>query len=373
MGRIVKVAAVQATPVFMDKKRSVEKYCSYIEEAGKEGAELVVTPETGIPAYPYWRGNFGYLSPEKAKDWRDTVIAFFENSVKIPGPETDMLCKAAKRAHAYCVIGINEQDDRIGSQTLYNTQLFIGRDGEILGRHRKTMPTHQERFFWGMGDARDIKVFETGIGRVGGLICYENHMIFLRAAMAVKGEEIHACCWPGFWTFNHESRVRDLSGKIGPLHTCDIDCCIREYAFETQTFVVSSGLYLPPREVPDSFPFKQTSNFNWAVGGSCIVGPFGTYLVEPVFNKETILYAELDMNDRMVAKNVFDCMGHYARWDLMSLNIREEGWEPVRGFEGKPAGIRIRPEVLERVAEKFRLGPDKLEAILRELEVIEPG
>jgi len=134
--------------------------------------------------------------------------------------------------------------------------------------------------------------------------------------------------------------------------------------------VVSSGLYLPAREVPDSFPFKQTSNFNWAVGGSCIVGPFGTYLVEPVFNKETILYAELDMDDRMVAKNVFDCMGHYARWDLVSLNIREEGWEPVQEIERKPLGTRIQPEVVERVAEKFRLSPDKVEAILRELESI---
>ena len=118
MGRIVKAASVQATPVFLDKKRSVEKYCWYIEEAGKEKADLIVTPETGIPAYPYWRGSFGYTNPEKAKDWRDTVIAFYENSIRIPGPETDQLGKAAKQAKAYCVIGINEQDDRIGSQTL---------------------------------------------------------------------------------------------------------------------------------------------------------------------------------------------------------------------------------------------------------------
>jgi len=370
MGKMVKAASVQATPVFMDKKRSVEKYCWYIEEAGKEKADLVVTPETGIPAYPYWRGSFGYTNPEKAKDWRDTVIAFFENSIKIPSPETDQLCQAAKRANAYCVVGINEQDDRIGSQTLFNTQLFIGRNGEILGRHRKTMPTHQERFFWGMGDARDIQVFNTDIGRIGGLICYENHMILMRAALAIKGEEIHACCWPGYWTFNPQTKVRDMSGKIGPLHTCDQDCCVREYAFETQTFVVSSGLYLPASEVPDTFPFKQTTNFNWAMGGSCIAGPFGTYLAEPVFNKETIVYAELDMDDRIIAKNVFDCMGHYSRWDLVSLNIREEGWEPVQKAAGEKGPNRISSEKLERVAKKFKLGTDKLEAILKELETL---
>jgi len=368
MGKVIKAAAVQATPVFMDKKRSVEKYCWYIEEAGKEKAELIVTPETGIPAYPYWRGNFGYVDPERSKDWRDTVVAFYENSIKIPSPETDQFCKAAKRANAYCVIGINEQDDRIGSQTLFNTQLFIGRDGKILGRHRKTMPTHQERYFWGMGDARDLQVFNTDIGRLGGLICYENHMIFMRAAMAVKGEEIHACCWPGYWTFDSRNKVRDMSGKVGPLHLSDQDCCVREYAFETQTFVVSSCLYLPASEVPDSFPFKKTSNFNWAMGGSCVAGPFGTYLAEPVFSKETIVYAELDMDDRIVAKNVFDCMGHYARWDLVSLNIREEGWEPTRvpGTEERP--FKITGEKLERVAEKFQISPDKLEAILEELQ-----
>lgn len=368
MGKIVKAASVQAAPVFMDKKRSVEKYCWYIEEAGKEKADLVVTPETGIPAYPYWRGSFGYVNPEKSKDWRDTVIAFYENSIKIPGPETEQLSKVAKHANAHCVIGINEQDDRPGSQTLFNTQLFIGRNGEILGRHRKTMPTHQERFFWGMGDSRDIRVFETDIGRIGGLICYENHMILMRAALAVKGEEIHACCWPGYWTFNKETKVRDMSGKVGPLHTCDQDCCVREYAFETQTFVVSSCLYLPASEVPDSFPFKQSSNFKWAMGGSCIAGPFGTYLAEPVFNQETIVYAELDMDDRIVAKNVFDCMGHYTRWDLVSLNIREEGWEPVRELEGRAIQTRIRPEILEKVAKKFKLSPEKLKAILREFE-----
>jgi len=363
MGKIVRVASVQAKPAFMDKKRTVEKYCAYIEEAGNQGAQLMVTPETGIPTYPYWRGTFAYINPKKSKDWRDTVIAFYENSIRIPSPETKGLCKVAKKANIYCVIGINEQDDRIGSKTLYNTQLFIGRDGEILGRHRKTVPTYHERTFWGRGDARDLRVFNTDIGRIGGLICYENHMTLLKAVMASMGEEIHACCWPGYWTFDNENRVRDLSGRIGPLHTSDQDCCVREYAFETQTFVVSSGLYLPLDEVPDSFPFKETSNFNFGIGGSCIAGPFGTYLVEPVFNKETIIYADLDMDDRVIAKLVFDSMGHYHRWDLVSLNLRKEGWEPVKISEE----VHLRPDVLETVAKKYSLSTDQLQMILEDL------
>lgn len=221
-----------------------------------------------------------------------------------------------------------------------------------------------------MGDARDIKVFETDIGRIGGLICFENHMTLLKGALAALGEEIHACCWPGYATFSREIRVQDMSGRIGPLHDCNQDCCVREYAFETQTFVVSSGLYLPATEVPDHFPFKQTSNFNWAIGGSCIVSPFGTYLVEPVFNKETIIYAELDMDDRIIAKNVFDCMGHYARWDLVSLDIRKEGWDPFQPMEEKLAGVQINLEVLEKVATKYKIGIDKLRKIIKDLGVL---
>ena len=160
-----------------------------------------------------------------------------------------------------------------------------------------------------------------------------------------------------------------MSGKVGPLHTCDQDSCVREYAFETQTFVISSCLYLPASQVPDSFPFKKTSNFNMAMGGSCIASPFGTYLTEPVFHKETTVYAEMDMDDRIVAKNVFDCMGHYTRWDLVSLNIREEGWEPLQK-PGERTAPRISAEKLEAVAKKFNLTADKLEAILKGLEII---
>ena len=362
----IAVAALQVSPVFMNKKETIEKYCAWIEEAGKQGIDLVVTPETGIPTYPYWRGSFGYTDPESARAWRETVIEYYENSVRIPSPDTDTLCKAAKKANTHCVIGIQEQDDRPGSATLYNTMLFISRNGEILGRHRKLIPTHQERFFWGSGDASDLRVFDTDIGRIGGLICFENHVTLFKAAMAIKGEEIHAAAWPGYWTYGGEKRnVRDMSGKLGPLHTCDQDCAVREYAFETQTFVVSCGLYLPADNIPDSFPFKARTNAAWAVGGSCIANPFGVYLAEPVFNREAIVAAEIDMKDRIVAKNVFDCMGHYARWDVVSLNLREEGWEPVRYYNARERTLAL--DKLMEVAERHKLGPEKIEAIAREL------
>jgi amidase/nitrilase len=366
--RPLRVAAAQIVPVFMNKRATVEKYAETIGEAGRQGVELLVTPETGIPTYPYWRNNFGYTTPESAALWKETVVDFYEQAVSIPSPETDALCRAAASAGVVAVIGLNEQDDRQGSATLYNTLLFIGSDGEILGRHRKLMPTHQERFFWGRGDASDLRVFETDFGRLGGLICFENHMTLLKAAMAVKGEEVHAAVWPGWWSFGGErNSVRDMSGSVRPLHFSDQDCAIREYAFETQTFVVSASLYLPEDSVPDSFPYKKTASWKWAMGGSAVVNPFGAYAAEPVFHRESLVVAEVDLADRIVAKNVFDCMGHYSRWDVVSLQIRDQDFEPTAPLSPR----RIKMEQIEQVAERHRLPAEKVETILRELQSME--
>ena len=325
----LRAAAAQISPVFLDKKKSVEKYAETLVEAGRRGVELVVTPETGIPTYPYWRSGFGYTDPESAKPWKETVAAFYDQAVRIPGPETEELGKAARSAGLTAVIGLNEQDDRPGSRTLYNTMLFLGADGEILGRHRKLMPTHQERIFWGRGDGSDLRVFETPFGALGGLICFENHMTLLKAALAVLGEEVHAACWPGYWAYGGPGNtVRDMTGKRYPLHHCDQDAAVREYAFETQTFVVSASLFLDEAEVPDDFPYKESTNWKWAMGGSAIATPFGTYAAEPVFGKETLVIADLDLADRTVAKNVFDCMGHYSRWDVAQLRLDRRGVGP---------------------------------------------
>ncbi len=336
--RNLRACAAQISPVFMDKKASVEKYAETIREAGRQGVDLIVTPETGIPVYPYWRNNFGYTDPESARLWKETVVRFYDEAVRIPGPETDELGRAAKAAGLTAVIGLNEQDDRPGSRTLYNTMLFIGPDGEIMGRHRKLMPTHQERIFWGRGDASDLRVFDTPFGVLGGLICFENHMTLLKAAMAVKGEEVHAACWPGYWAYGGPGNtVRDMTGSHYPLHHSDQDCAVREYAFETQTFVVSASLFLTEDDVPDDFPYKKTTNWKWAMGGSAIATPFGTYAAEPLFGKEGLVIADLDLADRIVAKNVFDCMGHYTRWDVTQLRLKREAVGPEPGRDGFPA------------------------------------
>ncbi len=361
-------AAAQISPVFMKKKESIEKYAECLHEAGRQGVDLVVTPETGIPTYPYWRNNFGYTNPESAGLWKDTVVSFYDQSVRIPSPETELLSKACASARVVAVIGLNEQDDRDGSATLYNTMLFIDRDGTLLGRHRKLMPTHQERFFWGRGDASDLQVFDTHFGKLGGLVCFENHMTLLKAVMAVKGEEVHAACWPGWWSYGGKGNsVRDMTGEVRPLYLSDQDSAIREYAFETQTFVVSASMYMPEDAVPDDFPYKKSASWKWAMGGSAIANPFGAYVKEPVFHREELVIAELDPKDRIVAKNVFDCMGHYSRWDVVSLRVRDEDFGPT-GAASPPRRIKI--EHVEAVAEKHHLSPEKVETILRELEAL---
>jgi nitrilase len=366
--RVIRAAAAQVSPVFMNKKETVEKFADAIAEAGREGVDLLVTPETGIPTYPYWRNNFGYTTAESAELWKKTVVDFYDQAVRIPGPETELLCRAAASARLTAVIGLNEQDDREGSATLYNSMLFIGRDGQILGRHRKLMPTHQERFFWGRGEASDLRVFDTGFGKLGGLICFENHMTLLKAAMAVKGEEVHAACWPGWWSYGGQGNsVRDMTGSVRPLYLSDQDCAIREYAFETQTFVVSSSFYLAEEAVPDSFPYKKTANWKWAMGGSAIVNPFGAYLAEPVFHREALVVADIDLRERIVAKNVFDCMGHYSRWDVVSLHLRGEDFGPT---VPPSAPRRISVERIESLAQKHQLSAEKVETLLRELQAM---
>ncbi len=182
MGKRLRVGAAQVAPKVLDRDGTIAKACSCIEEAGRLKLDLLVFPEAFVSAYPYWRGHV------TVRRSTELNVEMQKQAIRIPSPETDRLAAAARRAGVNCVIGCNELDDRVGSLTMYNTLLFIGRDGRVLGRHRKLMPTHSEREYWGMGDGRDVRVFDMDIGVVGGLVCYEHHMSLLRAALALKGE-----------------------------------------------------------------------------------------------------------------------------------------------------------------------------------------
>jgi len=311
-----KAAAVQAAPIFLDKTATIDKTCSLIAEAGRNGAELIVFPEAYIPTYPYWYPEGHALWGKWAYSWRDLL----RNSIEIPGEDTDILCKAAKKANAHVVMGLNERD-RLSQGTIYNTMLFMDRDGRILGSHRKLMPTAFERVFWGRGDGSGLNVFQTDLGRLSGLICAEHFMVLPKYSLFAQGEQIHCSTWPG--------------SPVGLKSSIDAAC--RCLSLEGGVWVIISCGYITEKDVPDSFPHKK--NMEWsAFGGSGIVSPRGNYVAGPAYDEETILYGEIDMGEIDLAKCALDMVGHYARPDVVSMNLNKE---PLTHLKLKSHGDRV--------------------------------
>ena len=364
----VKVAVVQAAPVFMDKQKTIEKACKLIKEAGRNKAELVAFSEAFIPGYPAYY-TVGYET--NPHEWTDYMIALQDNSLVIPSEDTEILGQAAKEAGAHVVMGCNELDSRPGSCTVYNTLLFIGKDGEVMGRHRKTMPTYTERLYWGKGDASDVKVFDTDIGRIGGLICWENHMTLIRAAMIHRGEEFHIAVWPGNWKRGQDKLLDADTSPGGAL--CNLQSLIKVHAFEAGAFVLSACGFLTPEDFPEKWHYIRDGNhinYDWALGGSSIVNPAGRYLAEPNFEKDAILYAECHANQIKAVKAVFDSLGHYSRWDIAQLAVRREAWEPefpLGGTFNANAETGLSASEVKRISEEFEISEEKLESLIEEL------
>ena len=362
----VTVAVVQASPVFMDKEKTIEKACKLIKDAGGNGAELIVFPETFIPGYPaIYTGGW----ESKPSEWAAFMIALQDNSVLIDSEDTENLGEAVKKANAYVVMGCNELDPRPGSRTIYNSLIYFSRDGKIMGRHRKLMPTYTERTYWGWGDASDLQVFDTDIGRIGGLICAEHRMILVKAAMIHKGEELHIAAWPGSWSGYRRKHLMDP--ETDPQGgTCVIYPAIRAYAWDSQAFVLSASGVLREDDFPEKWAHLKNSdhtNYNWALGGSAIVDPGGMFIAGPSIGEETILYAECHANAIKLAKALGDSLGHYARWDVVRLQVRKEPWSPEAG-EGRRL-LFGEPTIkeLRRLSEQYEVSLDKLEAAIQEL------
>lgn len=302
-------AAVQTAPVFLNKDETIGKACSLIEEASDNNAKLIVFPEAFVPTYPYWPKDLG-SGPER-KLVIDAYTELYKNSVEIPSADTEKIAEAARRCRANVVIGVNERD----GGTLYNTIIFIGKDGKILGKHRKLMSIDSEKCIWGMGSADDLRVFDTELGKIGGFFCYEHHMTLAKYAMYTKGEQIHAGLWAGH-------------GFVKPT----MDFASKQYAFEGQVFVIISSLYINEDMVPDSFPLKKLTKWDFP-GGSGILNPRGEYIAGPVYDREEILYAEIDKDMIIRAKAVIDSVGHFTRPDIFGLNIYE------RRYAGRSKGV----------------------------------
>jgi nitrilase len=305
--KTVRAAAVQATPVFLDRDATVEKACKLIEEAGNEGAGLIAFPETFVPTYPDWVW--------RATAWNETFGALYqrllENSVEVPGPATDAIGKAARQARAYVSMGVNERDPNGG--TVYNTQIAFAPDGKVLGKHRKLMPTGGERLVWGMGDGSTLMVYDTPFGRLGGLTCWENYMPLARFAMYAKGVDV----WVAPTWDQGDAWVATL----------------RHIAKEGRVWVIGVAPLLRGSDVPDGVPGKGElwhGADDWMNRGySSIVDPDGEIVAGPLVEEEGILYAEIDPARARASRYEFDPVGHYSRPDVFRLTVNEDPTPPV--------------------------------------------
>lgn len=301
--RIIKAAAAQLAPVFLEQSATLEKACRSIREAAANGAQLIVFPEAFIPGYPYWAM---VRDPLRINDFNRRL---FQQSIEIPGPAITALCGAAKQADCYVVMGLNERE----GGTLYNTQLFIGSSGDILGRRRKLMPTSHERMVWGRGDGSDLQVFPCPIGVLGGLICFEHSNALYRYAVQAQREEIHVASWPG---------------GIPSINSI-IDAAIRHYAFEAQAFVISVTSLLTEEIIAALGNEGSVSSLQPGGGYSAIVAPGGEYLAGPEKEKEGLLYAELAFDKIADWKMIVDSAGHYARPDVVRLIVNRQPHSPL--------------------------------------------
>ena len=298
------VAAVVQAEVGKSAEEGLDLTRDTALEAARQGAELIVFPETWIPGYPAWLD----LSRDAALWDHAPVKAIFariaENSIAIPGPEFERLQDAARQAKATLVIGISERVGRgAGRGTLYNSLVTIGPDGTLLNNHRKLMPTYTERLIWGAGDVEGLRSVDTPSGRVSALVCWEHWMPLARQALHESGEDIHVAVWP----------------TVHELH----QVASRQYAFEGRCFVLASGAMMRASSLPpelDPHPDRVTGPDQWVLrGGSAIIGPDGKYIVEPVYDEPRILIAELDLRRASEESMTLDVTGHYHRPELFDF------------------------------------------------------
>jgi nitrilase len=306
----VKIAAIQRMPVFLDRKASIQLACDLIAEAGKNGARLAVFPEAFIPGYPNWVWN---LPPKENKLMSDLYADYVANSVTVPSAEVGALCSAARKAGVIVAIGVSEVRADGSGTSLFNSLIFIDANGEILGTHRKLVPTGPERMVWAQGDGSTLFAFDTPLGKLGGLICWENYMPLARYAMYAWGTQIYvAPTW--------DSGEPWLS-------------TLRHIAKEGRVYVVGCCIPMRVRDIPERYEVRKFLGApdDWInVGDSAIVDPDGKFIAGPSNKKEEILYAEIDTSKSTGSRWKLDVAGHYGRPDVFEISVNR-GSHPMIG------------------------------------------
>ena len=300
-----KVAAIQAEPIYFDREACVDKACSLIQEAGRNGAKIIALPEGFITGHTEWLYFYpGYEAV--ARFHRE----FFKNCVEVPSPATEKLGAAARNADAFVAIGINERLP--GSMgTLFNSLLFLDPEGRILGVHRKLVPTTTEKLVHSAGDGTTLRVYPTKYGELGGLLCGENTNSLAKFALLAQGEKIHTAHWPSYPTKYNKA---GLEG---------VDIRIRYHAFEGKVFVISSSAVFGQESLKRICLTEESRKIALTgCGVSSVINPYGKAIGGPLRDEEGIVYADVDLEVMIDAKTLHDVVGHYNRFDVLSLVYR---------------------------------------------------
>ena len=308
----IRIALIQARPVYYDLDKCVAKALSLIAEAAGQGAQLAAFGETFFPGYPAWLDYAVDYARWDHAPTKEVYARLAANSIAIDSPQMRQFQEAAAQRNIVLVLGINEKI-RLGrgNRSLYNSIVTIDADGAIANHHRKLRPTYTEQLVWAQGDGAGLSAVDTAAGRVGGLICWEHWMPQARQALHISNEAIHVALWPA---------VKE-SHQIASRH----------YAFEGRAFTLAVGGIMPVADFPPELDLpadlRDQPSALLLNGGSAVIAPDGEYLIPPVYDAETILYADLDLNQIVQEQMTLDVTGGYARDDIFTFAVNRNRLE----------------------------------------------
>jgi len=303
----LKVALAQIAPVWLNKVETVQKIAATIQEAATEKAELIIFGEALLPGYPFW------LALTDGAKWDEKVnkelhAHYVRNSIQIEAGELDTICAQAKENKIAIYLGIMERAKNRGGHSIYASLVYINQEGEIKSVHRKLQPTYDERLTWAPGDGNGLQVHSLKQFTIGGLNCWENWMPLPRTALYGQGENLHIAVWPG-----SDHNTKDITRFI---------------ARESRSFVISVSSLMSKKDFPKDTPHLDAILAKapeiLANGGSCIAGPDGEWIIEPILHKEGLIYQNLDFNRVYEERQNFDPVGHYSRPDVTKLTVNRE-------------------------------------------------